>query len=271
MIPEVREKCGPIVRKSKIGRCEFLFDQQWLDDCLDLPPDHYKWRCVLSGRRFEEHERALLARVVDAADCILEIGGFIGSTACNSNRLLDSPQRHVVVELSPHRQCYLEVNREHNGCGFHIRIGNVVHCDRRTPARWRSPKTLNVSDLAALAGRPFTGLHIDIEGTEYAFFDQERALLEQLKWIVVEWHIPAETFAARSLLRAVGFTRVCTLGKVDAWVRSPSLQQRVSFCWMWLCVRTRARAAWVLSRLARRLARMTSIMRPQSISKNTQS
>jgi 16S rRNA A1518/A1519 N6-dimethyltransferase RsmA/KsgA/DIM1 with predicted DNA glycosylase/AP lyase activity len=67
---------------------------------------------------FEKHERETIKRCLDPNLPVVEVGGCIGVVACTTNRLLQEPSKHVVVEANPDLVPVLEANRQLNQCEF---------------------------------------------------------------------------------------------------------------------------------------------------------
>jgi FkbM family methyltransferase len=69
---------------------------------------------------YEAPEREALGRYLNPELPVVEFGASIGVIACLTNKKLNDPQRHVVVEANPDLLALLTENRDRNGCGFSI-------------------------------------------------------------------------------------------------------------------------------------------------------
>ena len=65
-------------------------------------------------------ERALVERWLPKNLPVVEFGGGLGVVSCMANRLLERPDRHVVVEANPFLLDLLATNRNLNRCSFQI-------------------------------------------------------------------------------------------------------------------------------------------------------
>lgn len=68
----------------------------------------------------EIDERALVERWLPKNLPVVEFGGGLGVVSCMVNRLLERPERHVVVEANPFLLDLLTINRNLNRCSFQI-------------------------------------------------------------------------------------------------------------------------------------------------------
>ncbi len=70
--------------------------------------------------QYEKPEREALKRFLDPGMPVIEFGAAIGVVSCLTNKKLDQPRNHVVVEANPDLLPILEQNRNHNKCSFTI-------------------------------------------------------------------------------------------------------------------------------------------------------
>jgi FkbM family methyltransferase len=77
--------------------------------------------------RYERADRAITRRFVGSRLPVLELGGGIGVIACLTNRRLEDPTAHVVLEANPELLPTLERNRTLNECRFAIVHGAIGH------------------------------------------------------------------------------------------------------------------------------------------------
>ncbi|MGB7925677.1 MAG: FkbM family methyltransferase [Pyrinomonadaceae bacterium] len=102
------EMRGNVVR---IEGCSFSLDSPVIGTAL-------KSNFILN--RYERPEREALRRFLDPDLPVIEFGGSVGVVACLTNRKLNDPRRHVVVEANPALIPLLKKNRDLNGCEFEI-------------------------------------------------------------------------------------------------------------------------------------------------------
>jgi FkbM family methyltransferase len=69
---------------------------------------------------YEIDERALVERWLPKDLPVVEFGGGLGVVACMANRIMDWPDRHVVVEANPYLLDLIATNRNLNRCSFQI-------------------------------------------------------------------------------------------------------------------------------------------------------
>jgi hypothetical protein len=69
---------------------------------------------------YEREETDLVRSYLPRDEPVIELGGSIGVVSCLTNKLLECPEDHVVVEANPVLIPTLERNREQNGCRFAI-------------------------------------------------------------------------------------------------------------------------------------------------------
>lgn len=76
---------------------------------------------------YEKPEREALKQFLDPALPVVEFGGSIGVVSCLTNKQLNDPRQHVVVEASSDVALLLEANRNHNRCRFTVLRGAVAY------------------------------------------------------------------------------------------------------------------------------------------------
>lgn len=69
---------------------------------------------------YEEGAHELITRYVQPHLPVIEFGGCIGVISCLTNRVVDNPRDHVVIEAHPGLVGTLEKNRNLNHCEFQI-------------------------------------------------------------------------------------------------------------------------------------------------------
>jgi FkbM family methyltransferase len=68
--------------------------------------------------QYEKPERAAVVRFLNPSLPVVEFGGSIGVISCLTNRRLEHPESHVVVEANPALVPLLMRNRDLNNCKF---------------------------------------------------------------------------------------------------------------------------------------------------------
>ncbi len=154
---------------------------------------------------YEIHERAALKRFLDPALPVIELGGAMGVVACLTNKSLNHPEKHVVVEANPEILPLLEENRDRNNCKFTVLHGAVAYgtdeitfnlCDdfRASSAQAEFNKsvtvpTTNLQEIVAKFNFDKFTLICDIEGAEVDLvkFDGE-VLRDRVTTLMVEVH-----------------------------------------------------------------------------------
>ena len=154
--------------------------------------------------KYETREEIKYVRKYVGRDAqVLELGACIGVMSCATNRQLENPNRHVVVEANPNLIQFLISNRETNKCLF--KIENCIVSDKKLIEFYIHPLIVGgssqrttdtkiyvvgktVSDLEEYYGLKFDSLVIDIEGGELDFLRTNGLFLNQLKTVLVEIH-----------------------------------------------------------------------------------
>jgi FkbM family methyltransferase len=211
---------GKLVKRlgrAPLGGC-------WFDVSGDVLTTYHAGLLALG--RYERAEREAVRRFVDRRASVIELGASMGVLSCLTNRKLDSPARHVVVEPNPHALNLLRANKRLNGSGFTIRPGALAYREsgfvdvdveedlllsRADSGRGTRVSVPAVTLKAALldlrhtgAGEAYT-LICDIEGAEIALLTNEAETIAQgATLIIIETH---ETDG------------LSTTAFVDAWMR----------------------------------------------------
>jgi FkbM family methyltransferase len=183
-----------------------------LDGCtfsLRGIPDSFT-KLFLLTNRYELPERRSVARHLRRDLPVIELGGSLGVVACITNKLLEDPTAHVVVEANPLAIAQLKLSKESNHCGFEIvnrAIAYGVDTVTFSPAidlagtaidaydtqleGTEKPVTVEATQLGKLvAGRGFSGFSLvcDIEGKEYDLVCHEIDVLKSADAIIMETH-----------------------------------------------------------------------------------
>jgi FkbM family methyltransferase len=178
-----------------------------LDGCRfrlrGLPDTGMKFQ-LLTGE-YEQPERDAARRYIRPEWPVVELGGCFGVVACVTNKLLQNPQAHVVLEANPLVIPYLASNRDSNQCSFKIvnralaynaetvtfRPGvefmeNSVHSKSGHPSV-TVPAT-QLSEILREENFEKFALICDVEGQEYELVMRESAALRKAELIIMEVH-----------------------------------------------------------------------------------
>jgi FkbM family methyltransferase len=159
---------------------------------------------LLSGR-YEKPEREAVLRYLQPHWSVIELGGCIGVVSCITNKLLENPANHLVLEVNPLVLPFLKSNRDANGCDFQI-MDKALAYDSETVtfepwsdfwgnslyhAGGQPPVTVKTTTLASLLQeRHFDNFALicDIEGQEYELISREPETIRKAELIVLEVH-----------------------------------------------------------------------------------
>ena len=220
---EVWELGRLVGRPSRVVRldgCKFSIDERAVPaELINL---------LLLGEH-EKPEREALKRHFNPRLPVVEFGGCIGVVACLTNRRLENPERHVVVEANPRMLPLLEENRERNRCRFTVLHRAVAYesdevtfhisenvlassVQLSTAQKIRVPAT-TLEGILDEYGFDRCTLICDIEGGEIALVENEAdTLRERVATIVVEVHhrlVGADTTDGMlRRLEQIGFRKV---------------------------------------------------------------
>lgn len=192
-------------------------------------------RIELITDKYESAERRAVVRYVRRNMPVVELGGSMGVVACVTNKLLEIPTAHVVVEANPLAIPQLELNRKLNGCQFEIVNRAIAYGTSSvtfspssdlagssiTRAGDQAPVTVDTVGLADLVrDRGFGRFNLvcDIEGLEYDLVCQEGDVLKKADTVILETHaryIGEEKFGMMlTKLEELGFRIVEQIGFV---------------------------------------------------------
>ncbi len=162
-------------------------------------------RIQLITHTYEAPERRAVARYARRNLPVVELGGSIGVVSCVTNKLLQNPTDHLVVEANPLAIPQLEGNRRLNNCQFEIvnraiaygvdsvtfrpnssMCGNSITGDGDLPPV--TVQTARLGDLVRDRGFNRFTLICDIEGVEYDLVCQEAEALKGADTIIMETH-----------------------------------------------------------------------------------
>ncbi len=160
---------------------------------------------------------------------VLELGACLGVVSCITNRLLEHPERQVVVEANPNVIPIIEENKARNQCKF-----NIEHCivssqpvntffigkniltssNLRKSAEQITVTGKTVAQLEQQYGLTFDVLIMDIEGGELGFLREKRGKLEQFNVVFMEIHPHPEILSAEDVAECLAIMEAAGLQKV---------------------------------------------------------
>lgn len=210
-----------------------LFEKTYKVEGLDLivPFDltDIKFRGQFPIDFYEKQERRYLKQYLPKNATVLELGACLGIVSCLTNRLLDHPEQHVVVEANPNVIPTIEANKKRNQCHFYIEncmvssrpenefyLGKTIlmSSNRRQSATKITMPGKTVTDLERSYGMAFDALVMDIEGGELDFLRENREKLPQFSVIFMEVHphrdilSPEEVAECLDIVQTAGFEKV---------------------------------------------------------------
>lgn len=163
---------------------------------------------------YENRERRNLKKYLLPGSTVLELGACLGVVSCITNRLLQHPERHVVVEANPKLIPWIERNKTHTGSSF--RVENCIISNQQSVEfyigsdilessmrrKWLDKITVTgkkVEDLEREYRLKFDTLIMDIEGAELNFLRENRQWLRQLHTVILEIHPHEEMLSAEEV------------------------------------------------------------------------
>jgi FkbM family methyltransferase len=187
---------------------------------------------------YETLERYAIAKYITRTTPVVELGAALGVVSCLTNRNLENPTRHVVVEANPALISALEANRERNRCGFRVVHGVLAYLAPSATFNVSASivassvggqiatnpvvvPTVGLQQLVADAGFDRCTLVCDIEGSEAELVKHEgHVLRDRVETLFLEIHaeqLGAEGVAALHFnLNRIGFAAIWSRG--DVWV-----------------------------------------------------
>lgn len=157
---------------------------------------------LLQGR-YEKPERDAIKKYLNRSLPVIELGGSIGVVACMTNRLLENPTHHIVVEANPNMAITLEKNREKNQCHFQI-IQRAIGYQSDVISLYQmgfsssihhvseseiQVKTISLREVLKEIDWQRFSLVCDIEGAEVELIAHEKELLKnRVSMIIIELH-----------------------------------------------------------------------------------
>ena len=207
------------IKSVDIGTCTF--------DLEHLP--NLPIKLALLNKTYEDFERRAVLQYVRPELPVIELGACIGVVACITNKMLNNPANHVVVEANPNVLPHLNENRATNRCEFEI-LNAAIAYDRESitfvPSMdfWGSSleqknggdpvtvKTLRLRDVISARNFKAFTLICDIEGYEYDLVRHEAEVLRNAETIILETHAryigEPKTSELLTALRHLGFETV---------------------------------------------------------------
>jgi FkbM family methyltransferase len=188
---------------------------------------------------YEKCERDILKLYLNRSGAVVELGGAVGVVACVTNKMLDSPGRHVVVEANPDLIGVLHEHRERNGCRFTVLhraiayggeavafyqdsldyLGSSVQVQTTKSV---SVPTITLAQILDEYGFDRCTLICDIEGGEMDLVRNEARVLQQhVESLIVEihgWRVGHDQ--AEQMIRTlerIGFERLCEKGATSVF------------------------------------------------------
>ena len=191
----LRVLAGERRKQVTLDRCVFN-----LQDIADTGT-----RIELITKKYEAAERQAVTRYLRRDLPVIELGGSMGVVACVTNKLLQDPKAHVVVEANPLVIPQLQHNRQLNGCEFEIVNRAIAYglssvsfrpstnmagssITRPGDAAPVTVEAVQLTDIVEQRGFQTFSLICDIEGLEYDLVCQESTVLTKADSIIMETH-----------------------------------------------------------------------------------
>lgn len=170
---------------------------------------------------YEGGAEELLSNHLNPALPVVEFGACIGVISCLTNRVLNNPRHHVVVEAQPHLIPTLAKNRDQNNCHFDIInaalaygsdtvnfwinpsyfIGNSIK--ERSGGQTISVRTTSLKKIVDDYGYDKLTLIVDVEGAETDLVNNELELMSKVvETLIIELH-PADWGAGRDAIETL--------------------------------------------------------------------
>lgn len=180
-----------------------------IDIGKDLFPVHLQSRFFF--KTYEEQEISLVKKYIKGNESILELGACIGVVSCLTNKRLNNPKQHVVVEANSDLIPILKSNRDINNCSFKILnavvsnkekvtfytygsalAGSIVE-QKKQHGNNRAYKKLQIDSyspkqIERKTGVIFDTLIMDIEGGELELIETFKDWIFNLKILMIEFH-----------------------------------------------------------------------------------
>ena len=180
---------------------------------------------------FESFERRAVQQYVSPQLPVVELGGCMGIVSCITNRRLENPEAHVVVEANPKVIPLLHRNRDRNHCRFEVLNRAIAYgadtiayapsadfagnsLNERSGVARVSVRTTGLSDILHTHGFDRYTLICDIEGHESELVEREAEVIRRAETIILETHArligEEKNQAMLDRLQAIGFVVVAS-------------------------------------------------------------
>lgn len=214
------------IKKYRYKKCIFEFPKEFTSV-------HDRGHSLLFG--YETPECILAQEYLPRDANLLELGACIGVVSCVTNKILKTPNKHVVVEGNEAIIPFLKGNKEANQC--HFQIENAIISSQsqvkffvnksmvlsglgRESAREIICRGLGMHELEQKHAITFDFLIMDIEGGEHTvIIDNIEYLSKNIRGIILETHPDllgeAKIQEYESALYGAGFQKIRSLGNVE--------------------------------------------------------
>ena len=180
----------------RLDGCKFILDENLLpENVVDL----------LLENNYEAPEREALKAFLDPELPVIELGACLGVVSCLTNRRLQHPEKHIVVEANLDLVPMIEENRALNGCRFKIvnaavsygaetitfNVNDNILASSLTGDEQQAVvvSTVTLQRLLDEPGFEKATLICDIEGAELQLVEHELEVIrERVAMIIMELH-----------------------------------------------------------------------------------
>jgi len=154
---------------------------------------------------YERDERKIIRKYLNPNLPVVELGASLGVVSCVTNKILNNPKDHVVVEANPSLIPIIEKNKDLNNCQFsilnrasgygaseatfYVNKKFLSGSSQRKTDKAISVPTITLKEICEKSGFKYFNLVCDIEGGEVDLVLNENSLLqEKVCQIVLEVH-----------------------------------------------------------------------------------
>lgn len=198
-------------------------------------------KLALLNKTYEELERSAVLRYIRPEIPAIELGGCIGVVSCITNKLLNNPKEHVVVEANPRVLSHLNENRTTNRCEFEVLNAAIAYgknfvvftpstdfwdssLDRNNGSDPVTVETVRLGDIVSKKQFKTFTLICDIEGHECELVRNEADILGKADTIILETHArmigEPKTFEMLNRLERLSFKTVAQNSSIYVLKRS---------------------------------------------------
>lgn len=173
-------------------------DTAWVQGCqfdLTHPMITPQVRAAIFADQFEEYELRAIKAFLPRNFPLIELGAGMGVVSCITNRMLASPEKHIVLEANTRIMPAIERNRALNSGQFtvlnaalgyesdqltlFIDESNYVYSSaKKTSENSVTVPTVRLSQLIQQVNMPIVSLVCDLEGMEVDLVTQEINILQ---------------------------------------------------------------------------------------------